>query len=767
MTRRQTLPRRALLPALLTVAVALIGGQAQAGTPLSSWHELTTGNGFGFAVFDSRSAQVTQLLERPYRYLHPGPTEQALGPLRRNLAYDLYFGARVGSQGAWLRSLPQSQVGYVDQSGVIRSTTSLGGVTFESSFVAPFGLEANGLLAVVRARNSSNEPRSVDVFLNPNLRLGPAPDPDRPSGDGEQLAIGPGTVRETGPGGGVVVYLPLGAPTRFDSSGTGFGRVQAGQDLLDAPRAATGNDLTMVFQKSLGTLPPGGEAAWGVLIGFSPRGETAALESELVRFVAGRSAQALLGAVEAEWEAWRTPPPPGLTDDERRVYRQSEAILRMAQVREPYLESPKQKGRGMILASLPPGIWSIGWVRDQQYATVALARMGHTAEALLSLDFILDAEANRYMRYAGVPYQVSITRYFGDGQEESDWNQDGPNIEFDGWGLYLWAVRSTLDAAQSTAWLDGATRAKLRVYEALRSGVVEPLLFNLDPTGLVVAENSIWESHWDKRKQYTYTQLTSARGLCDFAHLAAAVGDGATAERARQASLALRAALHSRLVDPQGVLAGSLEELRSGSRYYDAAVVEGVNWQLLDGPVGNKTLETLLGALAVQTGGLMRNDDALSTYDSNEWLFIDLRAGSALRRTGGAAKADQLINWATAQARLNYDLVPELFNQFPADGPIGAYAGAIPMVGFGAGAYALHLLDRAQPATEPSCDAPLLPAGSTDGGAVDGGATTPQGGGCALAQQGTSGWLSVGPLLAALLLGGAIRTGRTRRSTTL
>lgn len=37
----------------------------------------------------------------------------------------------------------------------------------------------------------------------------------------------------------------------------------------------------------------------------------------------------------------------------------------------------------------------------------------------------------------GVPYQASVCRYYGDGTEWSDGDND-PNIELDGFGLLLW-----------------------------------------------------------------------------------------------------------------------------------------------------------------------------------------------------------------------------------------------------------------------------------------------------------------------------------------
>ena len=60
------------------------------------------------------------------------------------------------------------------------------------------------------------------------------------------------------------------------------------------------------------------------------------------------------------------------------------------------------------------------------------------------------------------------------------------------------------------------------------------------------------------------------------------------------------------------------------------------------------------------------------------------------------AKADQLLGWVTAQASVNYNLLPELYNTVASAGPIGAYSGSIPMVGYGAGAYLLTQLDKVQ-----------------------------------------------------------------------
>src|SRR5450432_2189971 len=85
---------------------------------------LTTGNGFGFAVYDLTQNKVTEFLERPYRYLTPGATMQGAGVERRNLAYDVYFGLRAvvtaspspTTSAGWLKDATQTGAGYVAQS---------------------------------------------------------------------------------------------------------------------------------------------------------------------------------------------------------------------------------------------------------------------------------------------------------------------------------------------------------------------------------------------------------------------------------------------------------------------------------------------------------------------------------------------------------------------------------------------------------------------------------------------------------------------------
>jgi hypothetical protein len=533
-------------------------------------------------------------------------------------------------------------------------------------------------------------------------------------------------------------------------------------DLVNTPQSASGTDLTIDFQKSLGTLQPGQSAWWGLAIEFVANpSDVPAAQNSWSQFLAGRAADKLLSDAQAEWEAWRKPPPTGLSTGETRAWRQAEATLRMSQVLEPYSDTPKQKGYGMLLASLPPGQWHIGWVRDAQYATVALARMGHYAEAKRALEFFLNAEAGGYQSYVGVPYRISITRYFGNGQEESDWNAQGPNIELDGWGLYLWAVRTYVEKSGDSAWLAGTTRAGENIYSVLQSQIAEPLDTNVEmATGVVSADTSIWESHWDQRKHFTYTSLAAARGLCDFAALAHMQGDAATNAHFAARAQALPEAIRAHMTDNQLYLGGSIEGIAIG-RYHDGASLEAVNWDLFtNDPVVQNEVDGLQ-KLQVASGGYMRNDNAASSYDSNEWIMIDLQAENAMRKLGRTGAADALLGWVTSQANANYDLIPELFNTFASDGPIGGYTGAVPMVGFGAGSYVLALLDRAGVAAENrDC---LAPAPSVpDGFGIDGGPPPTSKGSCAFAAGAPDSSCGILPLLA-LSLALMLRRARSRR----
>jgi GH15 family glucan-1,4-alpha-glucosidase len=168
------------------------------------------------------------------------------------------------------------------------------------------------------------------------------------------------------------------------------------------------------------------------------------------------------------------------------------------------------------------------------------------------------------------------------------------------------------------------------------------------------------------------------------------------------------------------VLASSPEEVCAHCGPYDASVIELVNLGVVrpDSALAKGTLRGLMDNLAMDNGspGFLRNDDGTGTsnpypwYDDQEWVVIDLRMASAMAAMGDAlgdpvltANAETLVDWITAQARANADLIGELLSDgvYTAEddhdhthlGTDAGYEaqGSVPMCGFGPGAYILAL----------------------------------------------------------------------------
>ncbi|HEY0251194.1 MAG TPA: hypothetical protein VGC41_06685, partial [Kofleriaceae bacterium] len=490
---------RRILP---LVMVASLAHQAGAVDPVASFRYLVTGNGFGFQVFDQTANAVKQYLERPYRYLKANPSNpDGEGIVRRNLAYDTYFGVKAGSSAMWMSGQTGTNVGYEAESNIIQSTVTVGGVSATTYYVSPFGYEGNALVMLLKVTNTTGSAVPVTAFAIHNFKMGSATNPDAPDANGESIAWDGTQATETGPGGGAMIYAPIGGADVSSCAANAFSTVQGG-GMLTQQAPCSGTDQTNAEQKNLGSLAAGASAWWGVAVVFSQDANPAATEAAWSTFLAGRTADKLHDDLLAEWDAYRKPPPAGLTDAETKVWRQSETVLRMGQIMEPYSDSPKLHNHGMMLASLPPGGWHTTWVRDGSYATTALARSGHYDRAKDSLNFFLDADANKYGSYLNnVSYRVSTVRYYGDGEEEADYSGSTTrNIEIDGWGLYLWSARQYVDASGDTGWLAETTHKGDTVYDAIKTGVAEPLAANMEATGMTIADASIWEVHWGNRQ---------------------------------------------------------------------------------------------------------------------------------------------------------------------------------------------------------------------------------------------------------------------------
>ncbi len=689
------------LATAIAFALPLLDARPVSAQVARSWSALTTGNGHGFQIYDSDAHKIVSFLEHPYRYVKPRANDpKADGIGRRNLAYDFYFGIKAPGGSGWLNAPASAgEPEYVDQTNIVHAPLRLAGIDVDTYYFAPFGYEGNAMVAVVRA------PGASDAYALFNFHMGTG-STDAPDANGEALrgvapvSAGGTAVIETGPGGGAMVYVPLSGADHADCMSV-FSKGVAGLDLGDSTSCA-GDDVVPAIQRKLGA---DGYMAVAIQYVEDPAQADAAVQS-LRSWSAGRAPAQILSDARSEWAAWRKAPSAEValcTDNEAKLWRQSEAVLRMGQIREA--NTDVRRNRGMMLASLPPGEWHTAWVRDGLYGAVALARLGHFAEAKLALDFFMNAApVGKFRSYVNnADYRISVVRYFGTGEEEADYSgQASPNVETDGWGLYLWAVRQYVELSGDTAWLLSTTKAGQKVYDVLQNNVAGALEANLESSGIMRADSSIWEVHDDAKEHFAYTTLAAIRGFCDMG----AIAKKASADSAKYQAISakMRTAFFTSFADAHGALGGSVEGLAT-STYYDGAVAEAFNWSILSDAKGATATATLdlFSKLRVVSGGFKRNNESKSVYDDNEWIWVDLRIANALRRAGRGTEADAIVAQITERAAANFFLVPELYNAVPASGVIGKYTGAVPMVGYGAGAYVMTMLDRAGIAEPNDC----------------------------------------------------------------
>ncbi|WP_437636441.1 glycoside hydrolase family 15 protein [Sorangium sp. So ce854] len=716
----------------------------------------------------------------------------------RDLLYDAYFGLRSEGKQRWLTEVPvdldaSGYAGWTEGqrggTGVVTMVQRVGNLECAQFFFAPHGLEQAGFVMAMRVANRGDvAAEDVAAFSLHNLHLGFG----RP---GVMADIGESgeTIAYDGAEGrrdflerafaGVVAARALEPAARHGASSASsppeldvYRIVEAGAvaDLPDLDGAApTADGSVSAFQWDLGSIGPG-EARW-VGVAFAHHGDPSGAADPLVQgaldaYVGARGAAEVVADEIAAYRAFQgsIQVPPTTTPEEEVLLRHSAVMLRMAQSRESHAflrehltrdfeprttrfgetlggqpaalpATIAHRGRGAVLASLPPGEWTVAWIRDGAYATVAMAALGMKAEARDALGYYLGAEAGRFQgwnelaAYDMPPYQISLVRYHGFGVEETDFNDFGPNLEFDGFGLFLWALRQYEELTGDTAFVD-------EHWAAASTKVADALVALIDPeTGLIRKDSSIWETHWNGRERsFAYTSITAARGLCDAAAIAERRGEADRAAGYRDAANELRAAIAARLTDASGALGASLEEVASGAGYWDAAVLDGIAMGLFD-PRGRIAAATLAGLdehLRVPAGaGWSRNDDRTdhagaddlspwgSAYDSAEWVVTDLRGAVAAQLMGDDARAERLIGWVREQSAANYLAIAETYDETS-----GAYKFNAPMIGFGAGVYALALAARDGLVVGPACGA-YFDEGDTSGSGAGGGAAGAGGGG--------------------------------------
>jgi GH15 family glucan-1,4-alpha-glucosidase len=623
------------------------GASLMVSLPAAASH-MVTGNGFGFAVVVPEAGTVSKFYAHPYCYTRHDPHN----PLNEGIET-----ANFIKQLGWNEvSTQDTSAEYEDDSQVIRIRRSDG----EGTVLMPFGLKH---AALVIDWESDSEKTQGDWHVEWNRPV--------KSRKAERLF------------GSEFLQLKFeGIP----------------ESLLVIPL-----DQQQALPEQLGQDLAGGKA-WA-LVSLESDDELDETVSEFNRWRAGLSPHDLAKREIAELEQWRVKPTVHFSDEkERHLWRQSEVLLRMAQSREP--NRPGRYSNGLIVAALPDGLWFTPWVRDMAYATLAFARMGHREEARAALLAYFNAQPTGVMRAdtRETDYQVSVVRYFGDGSEEPFFTGEGtPNIEFDDWGLVLWVLGEYERQYNDVALLHVATY-RGRLYEGARDFVAKPLLANLDPIGqglIVSADTSIWEEHQKDKKHFAFSTAMAIVGLRNFAAVAHSAGDEATRTKILNQVALLEQGFDAAFIR-EGKLRGTMEPGEKND--IDGALLPIINLGVVkDAAVVRDTIERM-ELLKVASGGYRRvrsnyTDPAIFEYwyERQEFLFVDFSLAELYRRVGRTADADAMIKRIVSKASADHNHVPEMYVALPCQlfpGEVGDPTGALPIVGYGSGAYILHVLER-------------------------------------------------------------------------
>ncbi len=603
--------------------------------PRAAETPLVTGNGFGYGVVEGDTGEVTRFYAHPYRFMAADPDD----PLEEGVSTPSLI-----DSGWWSGDVVGTS--YLQQSHIIVAETGTGARHYA---FAPFGLKRNVL---VLATTTASDQACLSVEWTHAV-----------------------AARE---------IVSQGARQALGLSFEGTDKRVIAISLTDVP-ARPGCDFA--------------GPAWAFVVG----GKAEALDAvagSVTTWAGTLTVEELVAREARDFEAWRKPPQVCFADDqERETWRQSEAVLRMAQIREHIGHA-----RGLINASLPNGEWFLPWTRDMAYSIVALVKTGHSAEARAALDGLLNARPVGKMRSdaSGHDYQISTVRYFGDGSEENDHSgHPKPNMEFDSWGLTLWAIGEYLSRTGDTEWLTRQTY-RGRVADSIRDYVVRPLLQNLEPHGsglIVAADTSVWEQNDAPRLHYAASTIAAIAGLESIVAVVQDPHDTQFEREVRDSIALLKEGFRNAFIR-NGHLYGTLEP--SPRNEVDGAVLEAVNFGLLSDEAMEEATIEAMSRLKVPSGGLRRVTGS-SNYERQEFLFINFNLARALLRRGRIEDADAIVRRMREIAAADANLFPEMYLSEPDaraspereyTGEIGKPIGSRPMVGYGAAAFLIYIAER-------------------------------------------------------------------------
>jgi GH15 family glucan-1,4-alpha-glucosidase len=242
------------------------------------------------------------------------------------------------------------------------------------------------------------------------------------------------------------------------------------------------------------------------------------------------------------------------------------------------------------------------------------------------------------------------------------------------------------------------------MYESARDYVVKPLLANLEKYGegvIVAADTSIWEERQKDKKHFAFSTAMAIVGLREFVEIAHREGDEATQTEVLRQIVLLEKGFNAAFVR-NGRLRGTLEE--GVKNDIDGALLAIINFRVVTDPAVVQDTVERMELLKVASGGYRRvrstyTDPSIYEYwyERQEFLFVDLSLAEVYRRLGRTADADAILKRIVDKAAADHNIIPEMYVAVPCrlfPGEVGDPTGALPMVGYGAGAYILHVLER-------------------------------------------------------------------------
>ena len=613
--------------------------------PATASH-LVTGNGYGFAVVSPETASVTKFYPHPYSFVRADPQK----PLSEGIETPNF----IKSLG-WCGGAAKTSAEYLDDSHVIQVRCGAS----EGLVYMPFGLKRAAL--IVDWLNKDTGAKGPQLEWNYAVK-------------------GSRAVRVAGVEAQLLTFKEVSASLLLVP--------------LEPEKEITPSARERMTRSS----------AW-LLLPLESEAELETVAREFIRWRAGLTPAELAQREVDEMEKWRAKPSVHFANEkERHVWRQSETMLRIAQCQEP--NRAGFYGNGLIVASLPDGVWFTPWVRDMAWATAALAKMGHRDEARAGLLAYFNARPTGKMRAetAGADYQVSVVRYFGDGEEEPFFTEEGStNIEFDDWGEALWALGTYLRKYDDAALLKSPTyRGPL--YESARDFVVKPLLANLEAYGsgeIVAADTSIWEERQKDKKHFAFSTAMAIVGLKEFAEVARRERDPKAVALAEDHVARLEKGFAAAFIR-EGKLHGTLEE--GVKNDIDGALLQIINFGVVTDPAVVRDVVDRMEQLKVDSGGYRRvrstyTDPAIFEYwyERQEFLFVDFNLAALERRFGRETDAAAMLQRIVDKSAADHNILPEMYVALPCKlfpGEVGDPTGALPMVGYGAGEYILNLLAR-------------------------------------------------------------------------